>query len=469
MILHIAKKEIHHNFYTIRFPALLVISAILFILNGILAVTEPVEEKPALEPSTTGISVSREPDALQFCVHGTNADRISRARVDLGGAIKPETMQSPVSLPSGDYLGGFALPHADRIDWIFIIKMIFSLFAIIFTFDAICGEREKGTLTLMCANSISRSSVLLGKYLGVCGTLMIPLLLGVVINLLIILIVGAATGNLSLHLEHFLRMGLLVFASAIYISMFILLGFLVSTAVQRSSTSLLVLLALWVALVMVLPNIAGIVAEHAIETESEYQLYKRTRQAWDLGGGDEINKQIDSGKITNQEEADREAEKHFINVMNVINNAETEHRAALTAKRRLARRIALASPAATYQQVGEAIADSGFERYQRFLKSAATYYLVYENYVREKVGKVIPYCSWSFGMSRKVNGKELYIQSPHPEHYNGDMSDFPYFEEPHWSIADSLRSSLSNLLILFLWNIILFMTAHYIFVKRSLR
>lgn len=469
MIRQIAKKEIHHNFYTIRFPALLVISAILFVLNGIFAVTEPVEEKSAPSPSTTGITIRREPATLQFCARGTNADRIRMARVELGGAIKPETMEHPGSLPSGDHLGGFALSHADRIDWIFIIKMVFSLFAIIFTFDAICGEREQGTLTLMCANSISRSSVLLGKYLGVCGTLMIPLMLGVVINLLILLIVGAIVGAVSLQLEHFLRMGLLVLTSIIYISMFALLGLLVSTAARRSSTSLLILLAFWVILVMVLPNIAGIIAEHATETESEYQLSKRRRQIWDLGGAGELNKQIDSGKITNQEELDTAAEKLFINMMKIINNSEAEHRAALTAKRQLARRIAMVSPAAIYQYVSEAVADSGFERHQRFLKSAAAYYLVYENYVREKVGKVIPNCSWSFSMTRTINSKQIHVRSPHPEQYKGGMSDFPYFHEQHWTIMDSLRTCLNNLGILFLWSVALFVSAHYIFVKRSLR
>ncbi len=469
MIVQIAKKEIRHNLYTIRFPALLVISAVLFAINGILAVTEPMEEKSKPGPSTTGVTIKREPDTLQFCVRGTNADRIRMARVDLGGAIKPMTMENPSSLPSGDHLGGFALPHADRIDWTFIIKMIFSLFAIIFTFDTICGEREQGTLTLMCANSISRSSVLLGKYLGVCGTLMIPLILGVLINLIIILIVGGIVGTVSLQLGHFLRIGLLILVSIIYISMFVLLGLLVSTAARRSAISLLILLSFWVALAMVLPNIAGIIAEHTTETESEYQLSQRRRQVWDLGGAGKLDEQIDSGKITNQEELDMAAEELFINMLKIINNSEAEHRAALTAKRLLARRIAMASPVAIYQYVGEAIADSGFERQQRFLRSAATYYLVYENYVREKVGKVIPNCSWSFSTSRTVNGKQLHVGSPHPEQYGGDMSDFPFFSEPKWSVIDSLRASLINLFVLFLWNVVLFVAAHYVFVKRSLR
>jgi ABC-type transport system involved in multi-copper enzyme maturation permease subunit len=298
---------------------------------------------------------------------------------------------------------------------------------------------------------------------------MIPFMLGVVINLLIILVVGAIAGTVSLQLGHFLRMGLLILMSIVYISMFVLLGLLVSTAVRRSSTSLLILLAFWVTLVMVLPNMAGIIAEHTTKTESEYQLSKRQRQVWDLAGGGELNKKIESGKITNQEEMDRAAEKLFINMMKIINNAEAEHRAALLAKRRLARRIALASPASIYQYVGEAVADSGFERQQQFLRSAANYYLVYEDYVREKVGKVIPNCLWSFSMSSTVNGKSLHVRSPRPEQYRGDMSDFPYFSEQRQSIMDSLSVSLTNLAILFLWNVLFFVAAHYVFVRRSLR
>ncbi len=469
MIGQIAKKEIRNNLYSIRFPALLVISAILFILNAILAVTEPVQQIPKPNPSTTGVTVSRQNDRLQFCVRGTKSDRIRRVEVKLGGAIEPRTMDDPNRLPTGDRLGRFALPHADHIDWVFIIKIMFSLFAIIFTFDAICWEREQGTLTLMCANPVSRSSVLLGKYLGACVTLLIPLMMGVILNLLIILVAGSIAGTVSLQMAHWLRIGLLIIASILYISLFVLLGLLVSDALQRPSSSLLILLAFWVALVIVLPNLAGIIAEQTSETESEYQLSRRRRQIWDLGGITELNGQFDSGRITTQEELDRATEEIFSNMIKILNNAESEHRAALIAKRRSARRIAMVSPAAIYQYTSEAIADSGFERQQRFLKSVRGYYLIYEDYVREKVGKIIPGCNWTFSFNRNVGGKKLYARSPHPKEYKGDMSDFPYFTERRWSITDSLRIGLSELAILFLWNILFFVTAHYVFAKRSLR
>ena len=68
-----------------------------------------------------------------------------------------------------------------------------------------------------------------------------------------------------------------------------------------------------------------------------------------------------------------------------------------------------------------------------------------------------------------IDGKTCMLSSPQPEEYQDDMSDFPHFDERRWSVLDGLRVSLINLAILFLWNILFFVAAHYVFVKRSLR
>ena len=88
---------------------------------------------------------------------------------------------------------------------------------------------------------------------------------------------------------------------------------------------------------------------------------------------------------------------------------------------------------------------------------------------REKVGKVVPWCKMTISMGKDLGDKKVVIQTPRPENYRGDMSDFPHFSEPRWSVMDSLRVSLNNLAILFFWNVLFFVSAHYIFVKRSLR
>jgi ABC-type transport system involved in multi-copper enzyme maturation permease subunit len=469
MIGRIARKEIQHNFYSIRFPALMVVSAVLFVLNAVIAVTEPVQEIPEPRRSTFSTNVIRRHNVLQFCARDAGADRTQEVTVWIGGNIRPRTSGQYTSyqLPVGDYLEEYALPYAERIDWVFIIKIIFSLFAIIFTFDSVCGEREQGTLTLMCANSVSRSSVLLGKYLGALGTLLIPFIMGLILNLLII--ASGVLGTVSLQTEHWLRIGILIVASVVYISLFVFLGLLVSASVHRSSSALLFLLAFWVALVIIHPNFGAVIARNVLKIETRDQLRQKV-WAQQREGLDELLERFSSGKTKTQEEFSRIAEEVFSPRAKRINDMESDHRHALAERRRLARRIAMASPAAIYQYIAEAIADSGFERQQRLLSAVKNYYPVYENYVREKVGKVSPLGRMpTWRIRRDIDGERVTFETPSPQEYEGDMSDFPYFTEPKWSVIDSLRLGLSNLAALFLWNVLLFVAAHYVFVKRDLR
>ncbi|MGZ7064861.1 MAG: ABC transporter permease subunit, partial [Candidatus Aminicenantales bacterium] len=48
------------------------------------------------------------------------------------------------------------------IDLTFIVTILVSLIALILSYDAVCGEKEDGTLKLMLANECPRSKVILG-------------------------------------------------------------------------------------------------------------------------------------------------------------------------------------------------------------------------------------------------------------------------------------------------------------------
>jgi len=466
MIIQIAKKEIHHNLYSIRFPALMVIVAILFILNGFLAVTEPVEEIPRSRPGTYWTRVYKQTGRLQFCVRDVDTDKIPAVLLRVDRRLWFDMMKgSSMRSPTGEHLAKYALPQVDDIDWMFIIKIVFSLFAIIFTFDAICWERANGTLTLMFSNPVSRSSVLLGKYLGACGTLLVPLVMGLILNLLIISAIG---GTASLQTEHWFQMGLLVLASIVYISLFVFLGLLISAFVNRPSTSLLILLMLWIALVVIYPNLSVIVARSAWKVETGYEnRYARGKGAYNPGV--ELRKRIRDGRIRTQKEFKRAAEEIYRYNNKIDDNAKSRYQNALIERCRNARRMTMVSPTAVFQYLGEAIADAGFERQQRFLRAAESFHSVFEDYVRSKLGKLssIP-PSNSISEDVTIDGKEITFHAG-PPIYKGDLSDFPHFSEPEWSVIDSLRSSLSNLFVLFLWNAILFIMAHYVFVKRGLR
>jgi ABC-type transport system involved in multi-copper enzyme maturation permease subunit len=59
-------------------------------------------------------------------------------------------------------------------DWFLIVGVVMSLLALVFSYDAICGEREDGTLRLAISYPVSRSVLLLGKWTGGFLSLLLP-------------------------------------------------------------------------------------------------------------------------------------------------------------------------------------------------------------------------------------------------------------------------------------------------------
>jgi len=138
-----------------------------------------------------------------------------------------------------------------RLDSLFIVTIVMSLLALLFSYDAVTGERERGTLRQMISNSVSRTTILLGKFLGGIASLLIPFILALLVGVLCINL------NPNIHWDGsaWAELGLLIAASLTFITSFYLLGLMVSTWSRSSSVSMLNCLFLWVLLVLVIPNV----------------------------------------------------------------------------------------------------------------------------------------------------------------------------------------------------------------------
>ncbi|MFB0552083.1 MAG: ABC transporter permease subunit [Phycisphaerae bacterium] len=137
------------------------------------------------------------------------------------------------------------------LDFLFIVTIIMSLLAILFSYDAIAGERQSGTLRLVIANSIPRTTILLGKFIGGAASLLIPFILSLLVGTLYISINPSIQWDGSAWLELFL----LTAASITFITLFYLLGLMVSAFSKYSAISILNCLFLWVLLILVIPNV----------------------------------------------------------------------------------------------------------------------------------------------------------------------------------------------------------------------
>jgi len=137
------------------------------------------------------------------------------------------------------------------LDFLFIVTIIMSLLALLFSYDAVTGERQSGTLRLVIANSISRTKILLGKFIGGTASLLIPFILSLLVGALYVSINPSIQWDGAAWAEFLL----LTLASITFITLFFLLGLMISTFSRYSATSILNCLFLWVLLILVIPNI----------------------------------------------------------------------------------------------------------------------------------------------------------------------------------------------------------------------
>ena len=164
------------------------------------------------------------------------------------------------------------------IDIVFIFEVVLSLMALIFAYDALAGERERGTLRLVLTHPVSRGKILLAKYISAMICLLVPLL----ISLLLVVILLTTSTTVSLNLDDFLRIGGIVLSSIAYLSVFYLIGMLISVITHRTSTALMLAMFVWVFWVLVYPNVILVRITPAQPSEERLaSAFNQIEQIWE--------------------------------------------------------------------------------------------------------------------------------------------------------------------------------------------
>ena len=163
-------------------------------------------------------------------------------------------------------------------DLLFMIKLLASLLAMLFAFDIICGEREKGTLKLMLVSGASRSSIFTGKYLGGLFSIIVAFSAAFIVYLLTL----SFLTPFELTNGESARVGLIYAASLLHIAIFFGLGAVISAFTRGTSPSLVLTLFFWIVIVMVLPGMSSLVAQQFAPADSEEHLsqskFKKARE-----------------------------------------------------------------------------------------------------------------------------------------------------------------------------------------------
>ena len=285
----------------------------------------------------------------------------------------------------------------------------------------------------MLACPISRSRVLLAKFAAELTVLLTAFLLGSLVSLAI----------LSMGADLPLTMGLLAkyllygAATAVYLSLFLLLALGVS-ALTRSSVSALVLLALaWAVANVILPQSSYLVAMRAVEVPPEmgnapWEYMRQVQQA--------LEEEFGGPRSDETARADHYAvEQRYVRL---LDDAEREaHRRGHAGldrevqRYRAARAVNLLSPSFAFQYTVEALLGTGLAKRQSFLGQAFRYREALRGFLRERDAQD--------GDSPHVLFLPPYLSQ---EPLDGDQ--LPRFAERPLSAAEGLEHSVVPAIVL---------------------
>ncbi|MFB3903442.1 MAG: ABC transporter permease subunit [Acidobacteriota bacterium] len=518
MLWTITRKQLLINVLSYRFMVGFVLCQVLFVLATVILVNDYDERLKAY-----GEAVSRE------------EERIGRAKVYydvIGEALtlhKPPARLSPIctgfektlanqasftyhSVPElelGRQEKNALLAALRSLDLVTVIQLVLGLLVLLFAHDTVSGERERGTLALSLSGPLARHTLLLGQYLGGMITVAVVFLVGV----LLALFVMGRSSAVSLDQGDWIRLGLIVVVSLIYLSALYLLGMTASILSKRSTTALVVLLFFWIVFIVIFPHLTsavasrlkpvparGIVTEQASVLRREFwgRVYadaKRTlpmperrfeyMKGWRVYSGGlpyPMRFYYSPREII---EWELQGLKRYlpmeIEYADKIHAVYMNYEKQLEAQARLARILARLSPAWSYYNTASSLAATDAASQMAFLTQARRYRNQLMDYLSSKDGLF----SYRFFTRREPktfkSAAELDLLKTQGDRLDQeigpgwdsvpplDLRDRPPFNQSTLGVRDSLFNSLSDLILLVFLNLAFFLAAHVCFLRTDVR
>jgi ABC-type transport system involved in multi-copper enzyme maturation permease subunit len=468
MLRDIIKKEILDNITSPKFVFTFLLCTLLILLSVYTGVTNYRAEKKEYTAALAlnkknmesqpnyqslagiGIKISKPPQVLGTVVTGIE---------EAVGRVAPVNIAADPNLIDSKYSSNPVFAVFGALDLMFIVKIVLSLFAILFTYDAIVGEKEKGTLKLALSNDVPRDRLILGKAIGGYISLLLPLLIPLVLSLLILLIVP----DISLGGQDWARLLLIFLMFFLYLSVFFSLGLFVSARTTRSSTSFLVLLFIWVVIVMVIPKVAVITAGQVRPIPSVHEITAK-KDAFLQQIQSEGQKGVIEWSRKNAADAAKDVKAYQEKFRQFIqdyqqeltskideNNAaiERDYQQRRRAQQSLAINLSRVSPASALTFGSMTLARTGVDDFDRFLASVRAYKPIYTKWINSKLGQSINF----------QTGETVQIK----------IDDMPQHTlEPEW-LSRSFVRTIPDFALLTVMIIIFFVGAYVSFLHYDVR
>jgi len=337
-----------------------------------------------------------------------------------------------------------------------VLGVMLSLMAILFGYDALVAEREGGTLKLVLSNSVSRSQVLLGKWIGGYISLILPVAISTIASLLIVIV----DPMVKFRGGDWFALGLIFLGAMIYISIFFTLAYLISAISRSFAASALISLCIWLFIVLIVPN-AGIYIAGKLRPMPSIQKYQQELAEANRKLNEKEGKKLDevmSRPHSKEEEARllKEALSEngaFYVILRGVVSESKRIRAAFDQEANeqinLGRRISAVSPYACFTYLVSALSGTGVEAEQDLSQKGGKFFSEFIEYLLSKVKQ-------NAQTFADINKKM-------------DVSDMPKFQYVEQSVPERLSDGLVYFLVLAIFNVAFFMAAYATFLRSDVR
>jgi ABC-type transport system involved in multi-copper enzyme maturation permease subunit len=461
----VLRREILHNLYSLRFLISLALVIAVFAAGAVSFVRshaanlekyretrgQYLENMRALAgQGATELAVRRQTYVLRPRANGFMADAKEKY---LPNAI----VYSAWNVFSFQNRSGSANPFLkkfDELSWTFITALILSFIALLFTFDAVSGEKESKTLSLSLANPVSRGTLLGAKLGSAVLSVMAIVLAGVLTGLLIVVVLGPEGVSAALAGE---VLGYLAVAGLLA-GTFAAFGLLASVVARGSSVSLLLALSFWLVFAVVIPNSSTFVAKGVYPIDSSETVQKNVTAAFD-----DLNKNAPPGSwmmnsgnpFLPQHELRANLQTKRLQAEKGIRDAYYRTMFRQFERTRL---VTAVSPVSLFEYLTEAVAGGGYLRFRKAWEDIHVYQEQFLSFFKalDSADKDSPH--W-FNPSENVSTTRKPVA----------FEKVPQFEERPMPFADRAGPALKYLLInVFVLSVVYFL-AFILFVRYDVR
>jgi len=343
-----------------------------------------------------------------------------------------------------------------RTDYVFIIGIVISLLALLFSYDAISGEREHGTLRLVLSNAVPRDVVLFSKWVGGYLSAFFPTTTALLLGILVF----AQHPSVELNATDWWVLFLLLLTAWVYLAIFFSLGVFISATSPTTGNSAMRCLFLWLLFVLIIPNTAPHIARRfapvpsAQEMERKYDKIVADTAENRMKDHVAANERLGNTKPVGQDEAERILRRvrrsivevdhfHLTRLRDVLRQISNTYNNRLQRQVRLSKILSSCSPYAVFTNVATTLANTDGESQMAFLKMVRQYE---DDYFDERYREALE-IGWEIRRHHRV-----YKPSP--------------FRLTVPNLRERMRRCLPGMGLLAFFGIFFFMAGYLMFLRR---